>query len=126
MAKTVSVGCRMPQGVRLRVSLPIEDPTGDVHLREVAVYDIPGPGTHTAGPGLSNDVGYADLPAEHWDAWTAANQGSDLLTSGVLFLKGDEAAAAAATEANAAKPGGDSGSTRPTEPQKTDTKSSKG
>lgn len=88
----ITIGCRHPSGLRLRVSEWFKTPGLDEpQLREIAVYDLAGSGEHHGAPGNGTLPGYTKIPAEHWEKWKALNEHSDLYASGTLFeAKGGE------------------------------------
>ena len=98
MAKMVKVGCRVPNGVMIRLSKPgFDDGTGS-GVREM-VHD--GPGVRLNGPS-SIDTGAGntdrrDLPpgetevdAEWWRKWAEQHRLNPLLTSGNVFLLAED------------------------------------
>ncbi|AWB21233.1 hypothetical protein DA075_10175 [Methylobacterium currus] len=90
----ITIGCRHPSGLRLRVSEWFKTPGLDEpQLREIAVYDLAGSGQHQGVPGNGTLPGYTKIPAEHWEKWKALNGHSDLYASGTLFeaQEGDDA-----------------------------------
>lgn len=103
MADTVKVGCRIPSGLRLRVSDWVKGPDGDMILKEVAMYDLAGSGAHIAQPGsmdAEGDATYTEIPADHFEKWMEMNKDSDLVTSGAVFKGRSNAKVASAAPAD--------------------------
>lgn len=92
MTDTIKIGCRIPQGLKLRVSDWLDDPAnpGQKMLREVEVIDMAGSGAHVAAPGASGEPAFTDVPADLWTKWMAMNGESDLVKSGALFKDGED------------------------------------
>lgn len=85
MAKTVSVGCKLPNGIILHHPLK---PEISVTLNG-----------RNAAPIIGSDHGKTDVDAEFWDAWISANATFAPLTSGAIFVaKNAESLAAVAAE----------------------------
>ncbi len=93
MASTTPVGCRLPNGIRLRVFEPGKDAFGEPMMKELGEIALAGNGQHTGRPGLSDaedGAVFTDVDADLWAKWVKANEGNDLLTSGAVFEKGKE------------------------------------
>lgn len=116
MASTIKVGCRLPQGIRLRVFEPGKDAFGENVLNEIGEVALAGSGRHVAAPGGldgkdDDGVAFTDADADLWAKWLKQNEKSDLITSGAVFEKGkqpkddpaaeNEAAALASTQSQA-------------------------
>lgn len=95
MANTVKVGCRLPNGLSLRVSDWVKGPDGEQMLKEVARYELAGSGAHlgqnTSGLATEEDAAFTEMPADDWAKWYEANKDSDLVTSGAVFKGGARA-----------------------------------
>jgi hypothetical protein len=91
MANTVKVGCRLPQGIILRPSDWVDGPDGKI-LKDVGVIELAGSGAHLGQAGMlhaeDDEAGatYTEVPADLWDKWFKANEDSDLVKSGTVFL----------------------------------------
>jgi hypothetical protein len=94
MADTVKVGCRLPQGVRLRVFEPGKNAFGEPQMNEIGGIDLAGSGQHVTAPGGlhagDDDVFFNEVPSDLWGKWLKTNEGSDLVTSGAVFAKGHD------------------------------------
>lgn len=104
----VEIGCRIPNGINLRVSDWIKGPTGQEELREVGMYQLAGSGQHVAAPGLlggKDDATFTKIPADMWAAWLKMNERTDLHTSGAVFERGKDPMAEPDAEAAAAGEG---------------------
>lgn len=89
MADTVKIGCRVPAGLRLRVSDWVKGPDGEMMLREIAMHELAGSGAHV-GAGFNGldaeaNAAFTEVPADHWAMWADANKDSDLVKSGAVF-----------------------------------------
>lgn len=108
--KTVKVGCRVPNGLRLQVSDWVKGPDGNQLLKVIEIHDIAGSGTHIGQVNgnlhAEGDATFTEIPADHWDKWYEMNKDSDLVKSGAIFKgkardKVDEAIAADPVQAEA-------------------------
>ncbi|UMM08428.1 hypothetical protein MKW11_14765 [Gluconobacter frateurii] len=101
MADTVTVLCRMPHGLRLRIS-----PEGDAERRAalsadkrpdlspvsfVREIEINGanraPNFHPKDNALLGRVGRTSVPKDFWDAWVKQNAESDLVKNQCVFAE---------------------------------------
>lgn len=96
MAGTVTVACKLPNGLRLRVFKPttVSEPVMGGGTKEVTRYDQDGAdvvvrGTATpAGVALVNSLsGYAltTIDADFWAKWKEQNKDHDAVKNGLIF-----------------------------------------
>lgn len=87
--KTVKVGCRVPNGLRLQVSDWIKGPDGNPMLKVIEIHDIAGSGAHLGQVNgnlhADGDATFTEMPADHWEKWYEMNKDSDLVKSGAIF-----------------------------------------
>lgn len=124
MSDTVKVGCRLPQGIVLRVSEPGKNALGEPALQEVGTIEVAGSRRHVAAPGLVEgadaEVTFTDVPADLWAKWYEANKDGDLVTSGIVFKKGQDPLAKAEKTDDKAEAEKDAGAARRARPAATD------
>lgn len=71
----IRVGCRIPRGLSLRLTKPIEDGTGHPQMRQ---YGDP---VVIAGPEAPGEEAVTEVDEGFWSAWLGQNQTNPLVVN---------------------------------------------